>query len=169
MTTPLVLIAALVAVPVLVLLVLRVNAAIVFLSLCLGSVLVRFVGNDTASFINLFSTRKIVMHYGAFIFLLLLPAVFTMIVMIGTVKGKFRALLNVLPAIAVGMVGLLLAEPYFTPGLRAAVTRTSAWHDVQKVNVLIVTASTVVSLLFLWLQRPKRSGHDEGGKHGKRH
>jgi hypothetical protein len=168
MITPLVLIAAMVAVPIFILLALRINAAIVFLSLCLGSVLVQFIGNDTSSFINLFSTSKLVMHYGASIFLLL-PAVFTMLVMIGTVRGNFRMFLNILPAVAVGVVGLLLAEPFFTPGLRGAVSNTSAWHDIQKVNVLIVTASTVVSLLFLWLQRPKRSGHDEGGKHGKHH
>lgn len=167
MTTPLVLIAAMVAVPILILLAFRINAAIVFLSLCLGSVLVQFVGNDTSSFINLFSASKVVMHYGASIFLLLLPAVFTMIVMIGTVKGKFKVLLNILPAVAVGVVWLLLAEPYFTPGLRGAMTGTSAWHEIQKINTLIVTASTVVCLLFLWLQRPKRSGHDDGGKHGK--
>src|SRR6202012_4438643 len=105
---------------------------------CLGSVLVQFVGNDTSSFINLFSTNKIVMHYGASIFLLLLPAVFTMCVMIGTVRGNFRLILNVLPEIAVGGVGLLLAEPFFTPGLREAVSNTSAWHDIQKVNTLIV-------------------------------
>jgi hypothetical protein len=169
MQTPLVLIAAMVGVPIIILLALRINAAIVFLSLCLGSVLVQFVGNDTSSFINLFSTSKIIMHYGASIFLLLLPVIFTMIVMIGTVRGKVRIVLNILPAIAVGAVGLLLAEPYFTPGLRGAVSGTSAWHDIQKVGTLIVTASTVVSLLFLWLQRPKRSGHDEGGKHGKHH
>ncbi|HUB94217.1 MAG TPA: hypothetical protein VMB52_06980 [Verrucomicrobiae bacterium] len=169
MQTPLVLIAAMVAVPTIILLALRINAAIVFLSLCLGSVLVQFVGNDTSSFINLFSTDKLVMHYGASIFLLLLPAVFTMIVMIGTVRGSFRLALNVFPAIAVGAVGLLLAEQYFTPGLRGAISSTSAWHDIQKVGTLIVTASTVVSLLFLWLQRPKRSGRDESGKGGKHH
>lgn len=169
MQTPLVLIAAMVAVPTIILLALRINAAIVFLSLCLGSVLVQFVGNDTSSFLNLFSTNKLVLHYGASIFLLLLPAVFTMIVMIGTVRGKFRIALNVLPAIAVGAVGLLLAEQYFTPGLRGTISNTSAWHDIQKVGTLIVTASTVVSLLFLLLQRPKRSSHDEGGKHGKHH
>src|SRR5581483_8610457 len=163
MTTTLVLIAAMVGVPIIVLLALRINAAIVFLSLCLGSVLVQFVGNDTSSFLNLFSTSKVIMHYGASIFLLLLPAIFTMIVMIGTVRGKFRIFLNVLPAISAGIVGLLLAEPYFTPGLRGAVTATTAWHGIQKVNVLIVTASTVVSLLFLWLQRPKHPGHDESG------
>lgn len=169
MMTPLVLIAAMVAVPVFILITLRINAAIVFLSLCLGSMLVQFVGNDASSFINLFSTSKLVMHLGASIFLLLLPAVFTMVVMIGTVRGKFRVLLNILPAVAVGAVWLLLAVPYFTPGLQAAVKGTSTWHDIEKVDTLIVTTSTVVSLLFLWLQRPKRSSHEDGGRRGKHH
>ena len=168
MTTPLVLIAAMVAVPALLLIVLRINAAIVFLSLCLGSVLVQFAGSDASSFINLFSTNKIAMHFGASIILLLLPVVFTMIIMIATVRGKFKISMNVLPSIAVGVVGLLLAEPFFSPGLRGSVSNTTAWHQLLKVQVLVVAVSAILSILFLWLQRPKKS-HDEGGKHGKHH
>lgn len=166
MMTPLVLIAAMIAVPVVLLFVLRINAAIVFLSLCLGSVLEKFVGGDASSVTNLFSASKVVSQYGTSLFLLLLPAVFTMIVMIGTVRGKFRALINILPAVAVGVVGLLLAEPLFSPGLRGAVGSTQAWHELQRAQVLVVGVSTIVSLLFLWLQRPSRG---ESGKHGKHH
>lgn len=169
MVTPLVLIAAMVAVPALLLIILRINAAIVFLSLCLGSVLVQFVGKDTSSFLNLFSTSKLVMHFGASLLLLLLPVVFTMIIMIGTVRGKFGFFMNILPAIAVGVVGLLIAEQYFTAGLQGAVSSTTAWNDLQKVQTLVVGVSAIVSLLFLWLQRPKKSHKDEGGKHGKHH
>jgi len=169
MATPLVLIAAMVAVPALLLIILRINAAIVFLSLCLGSVLVQFVGKDTSSFLNLFSTSKLVMHFGASLLLLLLPVVFTMIIMIGTVRGKFGIFMNILPAIAVGVVGMLLAEPYFTAGLKGAVSNTTAWTELQKVQTLVVGVSTIVSLFFLWVQRPKHSHKDEGGKHGKHH
>jgi xanthine/uracil permease len=165
--TPLVLMAGMIVVPPLLILVLRVNAAILFLSLCLGSVLVQFVGNDASSFVNLFSSSKLVSGYGAQLVLLLLPAAFTMIVMIGTVRGKFRTLLNLLPAVAVGVVGLLLAEPLFSPGLRNAVAGTQAWQNLQQLQVLIVSASTIVSLLFLWLQRPGHFGRDAGGKHGR--
>ena len=169
MATPLVLIAAMVAVPALLLIILRINAAIVFLSLCLGSVLVQFVGKDTSSFLNLFSTNKLVMHFGASLLLLLLPVVFTMIIMIGTVRGKFGVFMNILPAIAVGVVGLLIAEQYFTAGLQGTVSTTTAWTELLKVQTLVVGVSAIVSLLFLWLQRPKKSHKDEGGKHGKRH
>ena len=169
MATPLVLIAAMVAVPALLLIILRINAAIVFLSLCLGSVLVEFVGKDTSSFLNLFSTNKLVMHFGASLVLLLLPVIFTMIIMIATVRGKFRVVMNILPAVAVGVVGLLLAEPYFTPGLQWTISNTMAWVELQKVQTLVVGVSSILSLLFLWLQRPKKSSKEEGGKHGKHH
>lgn len=165
--SPLVFIAGTIALPIVFMAVLRVNAAIVFLSLCLGSVLVQFAGNDAGSFVNLFSSSKSASSYGASIVLLLLPAVFTMIVMIGTVRGKFRTLLNLLPAAAVGVVGLLLAEPLFSSGLRGAVAGTQAWHNLQQLQALLVGASTIVSLLFLWLQRPGKSGHGDGkrGRH----
>lgn len=163
--TPLVLIAGMIALPIVLIAVLRINAAIVFLSLCLGSVLVQFAGKDAGSFVHLFSGSKLVSDYDASLVLLLLPAAFTMIVMIRTVRGKFRTLLNLLPAAAVGVVGLLLAEPLFSPGLRGAVAGTQAWHNLQQLQTLLVTVSTIVSLLFLWLQRPKGSGSGNG-KHG---
>lgn len=163
--TPLVLIAGMIALPIVLMTVLRINAAIVFLGLCLGSVLVQFAGKDASSFVNLFSSNKLMSEFGASIALLLLPAVFTMIVMIGTVRGKFRLVLNLLPAVAVGVVGLLLAKPLFSPGLQGAVAGTQAWHSLQQLQVLIVSASTIVSLLFLWLQRPSRFGHE--GKHAR--
>jgi len=167
MATPLVLIAAMAAVPVVLLLVLRINAAIVFLSLCLGSVLVRFAGQDAGSFVNLFSSSAAARNYETSLALLLMPSIFTMIVMIGTVRGKLRALLNILPAVGVGLVGVLLAEPLFSPGLRSAIASTQVWHTMQQLQVLVVSASTIVSLLFLLMSRPGRSSH-EGGKRGRR-
>jgi hypothetical protein len=144
---------------------LRVNAAIIFLSLCLGAVLVQFAGSDAASLVNMFSSSQATTNVAAELGLLWLPAVFTMVVMIGTVRGHARILFNLLPAAAVGVVGLLLAEPLFTPGLRGAIAGTQIWHSLQQLQVLAVTASTIVSLLFLWLQRPGR----ESGKHGRHH
>src|ERR1700691_5564887 len=88
--TPLLLLAVMAAAPVLLLLVLRVNAAIVFLSLCLGSVLVQFAGSDAHSFVNLMSTSATLSSYGITLGLLLVPAVFTTLVMIGTVRGGFK-------------------------------------------------------------------------------
>jgi hypothetical protein len=152
---PLVLIAGIVLIPVVVLTVLRVNAAIVFLSLCLGSVLVKFVGDDANSFIGLFTNSS---GYTLSVILLLLPAAFTTIVMIRTVKGGVRLVLNLLPAAAAGVVGLLLFVPLVSPGLRGSMTAAPMWHDIERAQSLVVGVSTLVSLCFLAVQRPKR-GH----------
>src|SRR5579863_6296756 len=119
---PLVFLAALAIVPIILLVVLRVNAAIVFLSLCLGSVLVRFAGSDASSMVNLISTSKSVNGYMIMIALLLIPALFTMIIMIGTVRGTFGMMLNFLPAIAVGLLTLLLVAPLMSAGLYGTIS-----------------------------------------------
>src|SRR5258705_10570148 len=105
--SPDLILAAIVLVPVLLLSFFKINATLVFLSLCLGDVLVQFVAPDANSFLQLFSanipqgvdtgndTVKII--------LLLLPVILTAAFMIRTVKGTGRLLLNVLPAAGVGL------------------------------------------------------------------
>lgn len=159
---PLVLIAAIVLAPVIVLTVLRVNAAIVFLSLCLGSVLVQLTGKDASSFLQLFTNSK---GYTLSVLLLMLPAAFTTIIMIRTVKGGVRLLLNLLPAAAVGLVGLLLFVPLVSPGLRDSITATSAWHTIERSQSLIVAVGALTSMFFLVLQRPGRHAHESSRRH----
>jgi hypothetical protein len=160
--------AAIVAVPVVLLLVLRVNAALVFLSLCLGYVLMQFVAPDANSFLQLFSAKvprgidtgndtvKLV--------LLLLPVVLTAIFLIRTVRGYGRLILNILPAAGVGLLGGLLIVPLLPPGLSHNITDSPLWDQVQRAQDLIVGTSALICLLVLWLGRPK-VGHDK--KHGK--
>jgi hypothetical protein len=167
MTTPVITLAAIVLVPVILLMVLRVNAALVFLSLCLGDVLVQFVAGDTGNFLTRHAnqipqqaantgnnTIKLV--------LLLLPVVLTAVFMIRTVRGHGRLLLNILPAAGVGLLGGLLVVPLLSPGLSHNIVNSSLWSQVTRTQDLIVGASAVVCLLVLWLQRPKTGGHKRG-------
>jgi hypothetical protein len=151
--------AGLVLLPIIILLVLRVNATIVFLSLCLGNVLVQFVANDTTSFLTLHNLGNDTIK----LILLLLPVVLTTIFMIKTIRGKTRLLLNVLPAVGVGLLGTLLVVPLLPPGLSHNVIDSKLWWRVTDLKDVIVSASAIVSLLVLWLQRPKT-----GEKHGKK-
>ena len=162
--TPLMLLGIMVVVPIVVLVLLRVNAAIVFLSLCLGSVLVQFAGSDAHSLAKLFTGSKAMNGYGVSLVLLLLPAVVTTIVMVGTVRGKVRLLLNMLPALSAGLLAVVLAEPLVSPGLRGSLAKSSIWHYTQRADVLIIGFGAIFSLLFLWMQRPKHAG-GESGKH----
>jgi hypothetical protein len=168
--SPDVVLGTIIVIPIAILVALRINATLVFLSLCLGNILVQFVANDANSFLTIFSAKgghvanqndmvKLV--------LLLLPVLLTTVFMIKTVKGKSKLLLNILPAAGVGLLGALLAVPLLPPGLEHNILRSTLWHSVEQSQNLIVGASSLVCLFVLWLQRPK-TGHD--GKHrGKHH
>lgn len=163
--SPLVVLIGIAAAPVVVLSILRVNAAIIFLSLCLGSVLEQFAGNDAHSFTNLLSTKPSISSYGISLALLLLPAVFTTLVMIATVRGSLGLILNILPAISVGLLAVLLVVPLMSPGLHGAIVSTNIWQYVQRAQVLVITVGSILSLLFLWMQRPKHAHREKHGKH----
>jgi hypothetical protein len=161
--------AAIVFVPVVMLMILRVNAALVFLSLCLGDVLVQFIANDASSFLTTFSgshtvTSVTTSNSNVKIALLLLPVILTAVFMIRTVQGTSRLLLNTLPAAGVGLLGALLIVPLLPPGAAHNIIGSPLWTQAQRAQTLIVGSSALVCLLVLWLQRPKA-----GGKHRKHH
>ena len=163
--SPEVILIGLMALPVVLLFLLRVNAALVFLSLCLGDVLVQFASHDAVTIIS--GAGKDVHSIESYVKLgmLLAPAVLTTIFMIGTVKGKYKRIFNILPAAGVGLLTVLLVVPLLPPGLSHNLMNSSLWHNIQQFESGIVALSTLICLFFLWLQRPKHS--DE--KHGKKH
>jgi hypothetical protein len=153
-------------IPVVVLTALRINAAMIFLSLCLGYVLVQFVANDTDSLISFLapdvesmsaSTLRLVM--------LFTPAVLTAVIMIFSVHGRVKVALNALPAAGVSVLGFLLAVPLFTPGLHYAIQSQTVWQEINKAQALVVGASAFISLLFLW----STSRHSRKAEHGRHH
>ncbi len=165
--TPEATLALIVLVPVILLLVFRINATLVFLSLCLGNVLVQFVAPDANTFFQLFSAHvpKDLDNGNDTVkmLLLLLPVILTSIFMIRTVSGKTKLVLNVIPAVGVGLLGALLIVPLLPPGLSHDIVHTDLWKEVQQAQNLIVGTSAVACLLVLWMQRP------QVGKHNKKH
>lgn len=153
---------AIVLIPAILLMVLRINAALVFLSLCLGNVLVQFVAGDAGNFLTQQSQVSLPTAYTSDntvrLTLLLLPALLTAIFMIKTVRSQSRLLLNLLPAAGVGLLGGLLAVPLLPPGLSHNIIASSLWTQAHQAQDVIVGGSAVVCLIVLWLQRPK-AGH----------
>lgn len=168
--TPVITLAAIILVPVVILMALRINAALVFLSLCLGAVLVQFVAQDADDFFSLLQTTNTTGEINATsntvqLVLLLVPVVLTAVFMIRTVRGHGRLLLNALPAAGVGLLGALLVVPLLPPGLSHNIVDSNLWSQVEQAQNLIVGTSALVCLLALWLQRPQSGGLS--GKHGK--
>lgn len=166
--SPEVILGAMVLVPAAALIFFRINATLVFLSLCLGDVLVQFVAPDANSFFQLFSA-KVPNGFdngndNVKLILLLLPVVLTAIFMIRSVHGKWRLLLNIFPSAGVGLLGTLLVVPLLPPGLGHNIIDSSLWSDLQRAQNLIVGHTALICLLVLWLQRPKK-GHGKFAKH----
>lgn len=150
--------------------VLRINAALVFLSLCLGNVLVQFVAEDADSFMTILQSYQPGQIPDASndmtkLVLLLLPVVLTAIFMIKTVRGS-KLVINFLPALGVGLLGALLVVPLLGEGLSLDIMNSTLWIEASKAQNLIVGSSSLICLFVLWLQRPKTG---DGEKHGKHH
>lgn len=144
---------------------LRINAAIVFLSLCLGQVLVEFVAKDADSLISFVAPNTASMSSSTlYLIMLLLPVVLTSLIMLFSVRGKAKATFNTLPALATGALLVLLAVPLCTPGLRSAIYGLSFWQQLNDAQAMLIGAGAFISLLMLWTQR-KRTHAADAEKH----
>ncbi len=155
---------AMLAAPVAALMILRVNAAQVFLSLCLGSVLVQFLASDAAAIVS----SPVAQSTGApssqsfvNLGLLLLPVVLTTVIMIRSIKSNAKLAYNLLPAIGVGALGTLLAVPLMSAGLTAEIIQLPLWAKLQSLQTLIIGVTTLLTLLFMWMQRPKHHSEEK--------
>jgi hypothetical protein len=157
---------ALIMLPAIVLALLRINAAIIFLSLCLGAVLVQFSGDDAVSIMTGASVNAHSSAQYIRLGLLLTPALLTMLFMIKTVSRSKR-FLNVLPALGTGLLTAVLVVPLLPTSLATPITRSDLWVKMQPVEPGIVALSTLVCLLFLWLHKPKSGGEEKAGKRHK--
>lgn len=161
---PLTVIGILIGLPLVFSFILRVNAGILFLALCAGSVLSQFVGNDAVQLVDSFFPRSNGDITGSItqLILLLLPAVLTIVFMRRSITGS-KTLINLLPAVASGLLTALLTVPLLSPGIRFNIMTSEAWDILQQFQSLIIGAGAFVSLLVLWGSKPK---HDKK-KHKK--
>lgn len=167
--TPVIVLASIVLVPVILLMVLRINATLVFLSLCLGNVLVQFAAKDLTSLISLFAARVPkgidAGNKNVALVLLLLPTLLTALFMIRTVRGRGKLALNLLPAAGVGILAALLVIPLLPGGINHDVTSSSIWSQLQSADGTVVGAAATICLLVLWMQRPHGGHEDKHSKH----
>jgi len=167
MTSALIL-ALIVILPIAIIFALRINATFVFLSLCLGNVLTQFVPNNATSLFGFLSSSHINTTFRPNdstwrLVLLLLPVVITAALMARTIKGNSRKILNILPAVAVGLVGALLVVPLLPLTTANNIVNNSLWTQLTNYQGLIVALSAIACLSMLWFQRQKSSG----SKHAK--
>lgn len=161
--TYLIVLIALALVPVLAIMLLRVNAAIAFMSLALGSVLVTYTGSDVTAISGSMSAKNPSMSQWVQLGLLVLPFVLTILFTRGSVKRGAKLALNVLPALSSGLLFALLVIPLLPKDLQGQIHAEGAWRQLSNLQTGIILGGSVFALLFLLVTHRKKK-HDEEEK-----
>ena len=165
--TPVIILGLCVLAPVVLAFVLRVNAAILFMSLCVGEVLVIFVSSNAATFLSPIYPTGNISFSSMRLVLLLLPPILTLLLMLHSVVGKSKLILDLIPGIATGLLLALLIVPILPSGLSVNIQNTSIWHHYFQYQTVIVIFGALSSIVFMLLGR-QNGKHSRGG-HSKHH
>lgn len=154
------------AVPVAVQFFLRINAVMVYLSVCLGAVMVRYVASSANSLLGWIAPHASPVASSTLqLATFLLPVIATCVFFLFSVKGHFKALMNLIPATAASALGVLIAVPLLPSSVRFDIQDQALWTQLTGLQALLVGLSALYILFALWSQR--RHGHG-GHHHGER-
>lgn len=163
--TYLIVLTALALVPVLLVMLPRVNGAIAFMSLCLGSVLVTYTSSDVDTVFTSFTNRHaLVTNQWVQLALLVIPFVLTILFTSGSVKGG-KTVTNMLPALATGLLFALLTVPLLPADLQRNIHSTEAWHQLDDLQTAVILGGALFSLVFLLFTH--RAKQEDGHKKKK--
>lgn len=166
--TYLVIFAALAFVPALAVMVLRVNGAIAFMSLCLGSVLVNYTTDDVTGVLTSMATNSKLLATTQWVQLglLVIPFLLTVLFTRGSVKGA-KGVTNILPALATGLLCALLVVPLLNANIQRQIHELPAWHQLSNAQTGVILGGALFSLVFLLFTHRRKKGEEEGKKKHK--
>ena len=159
--TPLILLAVIAGLPVLLALLLRVNAVFLFMSVAAGNLLVRYVGDDADLALGMVVRDADAPIIAKFV-LQLAPVILTILFLRKTLP-RSKMLLHVIPCIAVGLSLGVFVLTFLTSSVQAKVY-DSPYGDILKTSQdVIIGAAVVLTLLLAWLTY--RNKDAKGGRH----
>ncbi len=160
--TPLILLAVVASIPLLQALFLRVNTICVFLSIAVGELLVRSVGDDLAFMIGAIvkSQNSAVI---AQITLLLLPLLLSFYLMRHTLP-RSRILLHALPLAGSGIMLAIFILPLLPSSIQGQVLNDPTGKALQHAQDVIVAVTAIATLVLMWL-----TGRHHEPHHGRKH
>ena len=153
--TYLIVLACLVLVPFVLIMALRSHGSIVFLSLCLGSVLATLVAPDMTDVVSAMTRgNTLVTLQWSQIGLLTAPFLLAILFTKGAIRGG-KQLLNGLNAFASGTLFALLLTPYLSSIWQAGIKQQGLWHQLDNLQTAILITGAIISLLFLLMTRSR--------------
>ncbi len=149
MSLGLIWLAIILLIPVIGLYVLRVNAVPVYLALCVGYVAMVF-GAGNANLLVTQGNRLLPANTGINLVFLVLPAIVTAVLSVGSAHGKKR-IINLVPSIALGFSSVILITPQLPKALAGSIYSTGYWSTIKSYETTIMLFSSLIILIFLWL------------------
>lgn len=150
---------------VVVLLLSKTNAGLVFLALCAGNTLLQFADKNL-SYINTklesnnLTSKFIVSHSLVRIIIVLLPVVI-ILVFSKHYHGMSRWLMQFLPAIATGILGCLIIIPLLSGSAQNSIASNPVWSLIQKYQIPVVAVGLLISIIDV-----VHNSHQSHSKHG---
>ncbi len=142
--------------PMAVALLLKSNAALSFMALCAGSVVVNYGGADISSAIKQaglgpYSTSAVELV------LLVTPLAITLLLTRKAVAKRSKYYFQAVAAICAGGLLALSAVPLLTQTMQTSFATSEIWLNLQKVQAAVVTIGALASLLLVWFAGFKHS------------
>lgn len=154
---PLILMAIIGLAPVLLIVLVRVKAAFVFMSLAVGVILSNYVGDTALDMVQTFvkgynSTTQSIVQIG----LLIAPVLLTLLFLNRSLSSN-KTIINIFPALLTGVSVLFLVVPLLPPGTSSGIYGNDIWVQLSSYQAALISGAALISLAQLW-----GSGH--GGK-----
>jgi len=149
----------------------RVNALYVFFALCAGNSLVQFANRNMA-YVNGHLNSHLAPHGYTVtkptleLVMLLTPAVLVLALAKHN-NGPAKWPIQIFPAVATGILGILFVVPLLSASLQSSVTSNKMWSLLEQYQIPVVGLCVLVSLALLILSTHKAGSHNS--HHGKTH
>src|SRR3990167_934744 len=139
----------LVALPIVITYFLKSNAALAYLALCVGFVLLSLSTNDIQKLLD--NTDLLSISTDSLgLFLLVAPPLLTLLLTQKSIHGQNKVLVELIPAACLGGLLALIATPLLSESVRSNLTGGSLWEELQKIQGWLIGLGALSSLVLVW-------------------
>jgi hypothetical protein len=142
---------------------LRSNAALAFLSLCGGFAVITLSGSDIEHLVGQTKITSLTSN-DVDLVLLIAPTLLTLFLTFRAVSSQRLKLLQLLPALAAGMLLAVIAGPMMSSAVGNDISKLTVWKELKNAQSYIVGVGLLLSLLLVWT-----GGFINAKSHGKKH
>lgn len=145
--------------------ILRSNAVLMLLTLCSGEVLARLTSQDLTQLASSFITADIPLYS---IIQIILLTIAPLLIMIWYRKSaKSDIIIQVLVAVCVAVLSIMLITSKLPYETQANLQNSSLYESIKPYFGVAMAAGLFLSLIRLWLKRPRHAKPEDTKKHHK--